>query len=309
MSAAGTSSQMVVATLFEGSHEMGARALLNSLVASGFCGTFLCGVRGASPDWPRRIGEVTVEVEHLETPRHLTHYKPTFLKDVMDARPSAARLFYFDPDVIVKCPFGFLEAWVDDGIAAVADPNWMMPRTSPVRRRWLRLCREAGVAGVDRAEESTIDLYCNAGFVGLGVDDRGFLGTWRSVTDALERWGAKSDALHLDARTSPVMALDQDAFNIALMAWSSRASLMGPEAMDFAPGGQVLSHAVGTPKPWQKRFVLEALRGRPPTKRDLAFLKHTIGPLRVYSATKARRAAGAYKVGRTIGLLWRRSDY
>ena len=39
---------------------------------------------------------------------------------------------------------------------------------------------------------------------------------------------------------------------------------VGPEGMDFLPGGHLLSHAAGGGKPWRGGFLRAALRGRPP---------------------------------------------
>jgi hypothetical protein len=93
------------------------------------------------------------------------------------------------------------------------------------------------------------------------------------------------------------------------MGFAQRVSLRGPEAMDFAPGGELLSHAIGSPKPWQKHFVRSALMGKPPSKIDREFLRHCTHPLPALDPATCRRRLLHYAVARGVGTVFRRSDY
>lgn len=73
---------------------------------------------------------------------------------------------------------------------------------------------------------------------------------------------------------------DQDALNLAVMAYAEQVSLMGPQAMALGPGRSVMSHAIGGPKPWRKRFLLSALGGNPPRLADWDWVRHSDGPSR-----------------------------
>src|SRR5665213_2075059 len=109
----------VVATLFEAGHyEAGVAALLNSLVEAGYRGRVWCGVRGAAPPWlhPATVEAcvgtaITVTTVQVATDYHLTMYKPHFMSFVAQQEPSATSLVYFDPDIVVKCCWPFVERW------------------------------------------------------------------------------------------------------------------------------------------------------------------------------------------------------
>ena len=83
---------------------------------------------------------------------------------------------------------------------------------------------------------------------------------------------------------SPFSSFDQDALNITLMANKAPVSVVGPEGMDFRPGGYIMSHAIGPAKPWIGRFFWRALVGRAPSPADRAFVKYaSAGPLKPVS--------------------------
>ena len=55
-------------------------------------------------------------------------------------------LFYFDPDIIVKCDWKFLEQWAETGIALCEDINSPMSSTHPIRAMWDGFYRPHGFA-------------------------------------------------------------------------------------------------------------------------------------------------------------------
>lgn len=285
----------VAVTLFEGDHHLGAAALINSLHAAGFAGTMVCGYRGTLPPWAsaaRELEAIEVEFIALETADHLTNHKPEFLLRVWaDLHPEAARLFYFDPDIVLKTRWSFFEEWADYGVALVEDVNSPLSETHPRRGAW-RHCLAVRRKRVRRETP----LYVNGGFIGLTRAQQGFLHEWRdAMTLVGEEIGGLEHSMFSFAsagadRASPAYPFsktDQDALNIAVMAGSQPVSIMGSEAMDFRPGGWTLSHAIGPEKPWRKNILLAALAGRAPTAADHAFWDHAVSPLPVFTARAA----------------------
>ena len=280
----------VVVTLFEGDYHLGAAALINSLCAAGFDGAVVCGHRGPVPPWApaaRQLGPVQVDFVALDTAVHLTNYKAEFLVHVWTAlHPGADRLFYFDPDIVVKVRWPFFEEWADYGVALVEDVNSPMAESHPRRSAWRRcLGRRHQLV---RRETS---LYVNGGFIGLARAQQGFLHEWREAMalvggeiGGLERSMFSFDAVRPDMTSPdyPFSKTDQDALNIAVMTAAQPVSIMGAEGMDFHPGGWTMSHALGPEKPWRKKFIRAALAGRAPTAADRGFWAHAAAPLPVF---------------------------
>jgi hypothetical protein len=305
----------VVVTLFEGDHHLGAAALINSLHAAGFTGTVVCGYRGDLPPWAAAAGvlkTITVEFVALETSAHLTNHKPEFLLRVWtEMHPAAARLFYFDPDIVVKTRWSFFEEWTGYGVALVEDVNSPMPETHPRRGAW-RHCLAVRRKQVRRETQ----LYVNGGFIGLARAHQGFLHEWlEAMTLVGEEIGGLEHSMFSFAagaadRASPAYPFsktDQDALNIAVMSASQPVSVMGAEAMDFRPGGWTLSHAIGPEKPWRKNFLLAALAGRAPTPADHAFWAHAVAPLPVFTARGAAWRRSTLACASLVGRFYRRA--
>jgi len=313
----------VVATLFEtGHYEAGVAALLNSLLQAGFRGRIWCGVRGVAPDWlapaevQRCVGSAfTVNLIQLETDYHLALYKPHFMMRVAQEEPAAPSLVYLDPDIVVKCKWDFVERWCGRGIAAIADAEmWFMPASSPGRRDWLEYRQQVDPAFDAASATTTMNVYCNSGFVGVSKRCEPFWELWRMLLDeTVARGPAQAEALR-GPRPGSWFA-DQELFNIALMDWASDACIMGPEAMDFAPGGDVFNHAIGTPKPWQRHFVRSALVGHWADATDWTHFRYREGPFLPIAPWRQRyrlatyrvaRAIGGYRMARAIGRMTRR---
>jgi hypothetical protein len=318
--AVGAKVTAVVATLFEtGHYEAGAAALLNSLVAAGFRGRVWCGIRGAPPAWLEPsavrtcVGDaITIRTVPVATPGHLTMYKPHFMTAIAQEERSATSLVYFDPDIVVKCGWPFIDRWCARGIAAIADPNWCLPASSPVRADWDDVRRDFGL-GLPMPERSArLELYCNGGFVGVSKACEAFWTAWQDLIDTTCAAGPTCATALSEGRSMGRVGdwhLDQDLLNMALMDWGHLAHLMGPEAMDFAPGGDVLSHATGTPKPWQRHFIRGALSGRAPSKSNREYLRYAAGPFQLHSPRALRRKLYCYKAARALGTVARRVDH
>lgn len=310
-----------ICTLVEGDFHLGLGVLTNSLVHHGFKGTIWVGHRGKLPPWASRVREagrwqefevtpdVSIHFVALTTKAHFTNYKPEFLQHVWtELQPDVDRLFYFDPDIVVKCRWSFFEEWADYGAALVEDVNSPLPETHPRREAWKR-CLARRQMPVRRETW----VYVNGGFLGLSRPYRGFLRAWQEAmtlvgeeVGGLDRsmFGFGREELHQPS--APFNKTDQDALNIAVMTATEPVSLMGADGMDFRPGGWTMSHALGIEKPWRKKFIRAALGGRPPSLGDRAFWQHARGPVAVYSNGAIRWRRFTLAVGNAIGRFYRR---
>ena len=280
----------VVCTLFEGHYHHGLAAFANSLYRHGFRGNVWAGYRGSLPPWARGVTErdgtqcfeaaqgLTIRFVKVETQRHLTNYKADFMIDMRRSYfPQAGSIFYFDPDIVLKADWQFFEQWAGCGVALCEDLNSPMHSTHPVRTMWRRFYQPHGF-GVTR----DLDVYVNGGFVGVTAANWAFIETWKRLmelmepeVDGLSDWSLK-DRSYLFNKT------DQDALNMSAMFSDCPVSIVGKEGMDLISGGYLLSHALGSPKPWSKQFVREALRGYPPTQADHSFWQHTTSPIDIF---------------------------
>lgn len=307
---------VAVCTLFEGHYHMGVGALANSLSASGFQGILWAGYRGEIPPWAGAIREETGGISRfrvsetfeiafvlLETTLHFAYFKPDFLERVLsDLARGCASAIYIDPDIVVKCPWHLIERWPSGGVALVQDVHSAMPPRHPMRLAWLEVLRRRGLAAT-----CPRDRYYSTGFVGIDRGHRVLLGAWKLMIGVvLSEIGADCGVKHGDA-ASLFHSTDQDALNMALMTLPIQVNAAGSEAMDFATGGYLLSHAIGTPKPWEGKFLQEAIKGFPPTLSSKAFLKNASGPIQMFAPARKAWMALMLGVGSAIGRFYRRA--
>jgi hypothetical protein len=305
----------VVVTLFEGDYHLGAAALINSLSAAGFAGTVVCGHRGEVPPWAGatgRLAPMRVEFIAVETTAHLTNHKPDFLLHVWGhLHPAAERLYYFDPDIVIKARWSFFEEWAGYGVALVEDVNSPVPESHPRRAAWRQ-----GLARRRQLVRRETAHYVNGGFIGLAAAQRGFLHEWREALawvggeiGGLDRSMFSFGAAQPD-RASPAYPFsktDQDALNIAIMTASQPVSIMGAEGMDFRPGGWTMSHALGPEKPWRKKMLRAALAGRGPSAADRGFWRHAAAPLPAFPARVTAWRRGTLALAALVGRFYRRA--
>ena len=308
-----------VCTLFEGHYHHGVAVLVNSLHAHGFRGTVWAGYRGALPPWAgaareagtfseMKVGDgVAIRFVPLTTTEHLTNYKATFLIEVMERHePTAAAVFYFDPDIVVVGRWGFYEDWIECGVALCEDVNSPKPETHPIRGAWRKFGAAHGLALSARTAS-----YVNAGFIGTSRSALPFLRTWNAVLDLLKREHDVGSILNWEGkdRTFPFFRPDQDALNMAIEASPIPLSVVGKDGMGFNGGGYIMFHALGAPKPWRKNFVIEALKGWPPTSADKAFVSAAAGPIAPYAAGELARKRGALLIAGAICRLVRKGGW
>jgi hypothetical protein len=275
---------------------MGVAALVNSLAAAGYKGKVYVGFRGPLPAWAtdvRRRGgcvyetaasELLLEFISLNTDWQLANYKPEFMLHIMETlEPQAPGIIYFDPDITVRCQWEFFQQWLQFGLMVCEDVNSPKHQTHPRRMMWRRIFSDLLV----RESFAVSNAYINSGFVGIPREGLNFLRTWSSIVEraspiagGLTTWLGHN----VNEPSDPFAALDQDALNVAVMATQVPISVIGPEGMDFRPGGHVMSHAIGPFKPWDGKLFWRALGGRAPSLADRFFIKYaSAGPLKPVS--------------------------
>jgi hypothetical protein len=295
-------------TACEGDYHLGVAALLNSALQAGFSGDFHVFFRGGLPPWARALppGEgaqrqvlaATVHFHDATSSRHFGFEKPFLGQRLFEQFPEIDALYYFDPDVVILCPWSFLEQWVEAGPALVMDANFPhVPAHHPWRAEWQTLAAGRG--------ETTAGPYPNSGFLGLRRAHAGLLTHWAEATLRFEQAGGNTAIFFLAERWRAVTG-DQDLLAAALMDWRRPVSFIGPEAMGFTGHYFLLSHATEQPKPWRRNCLWEALRGSPPRRTVQFFLDYSEGPVRAYSAAQLWWRRAAYRIARLIGGLWRR---
>lgn len=300
-----------VCTLFEKDYHLGTGALVNSLFDYGFRGVFWAGYRGDLPPWASNVrmnGEYAelkvandchIRFVPLETEKHFAYYKPDFMLEILERLcPQAEAVCYFDPDITIKSAWPFFEEWIRHGIAVCEDVNHYMPDDHPVRLAW-----KTYAADHDLEPWRVLHRYFNSGFVGLKRSDQQFLRIWKKLIDLRARDGADLTRFQSLSYEYPYMLNDQDAFNLALMIERQPLSTVGPEGMDFVPGGQIMSHAAGAGarKPWKKSMAKSALSGVAPTMADKRYWEYAEWPIRLYPHQYVRLKKLDIKLGAAIG--------
>jgi hypothetical protein len=312
-----------ICTLFEGDYHYGVGALVNSLHAQGYRGTIWAGFRGDLPPWAQpnesREGhpifkvsdDCTIRFVPLQTDRHLTNYKPDFMLSVLSLAPDTDAIYYFDPDIIVAAPWSFFGEWVSCGVALCEDVNSPLYENHPRRVAWRRHFGPLGMPLTYKGPQ-----YANGGFQGVARGDFAFLKTWQKAQELMAPLiGGLEKSMFSNASLSPEKLhhlfpfnrTDQDALNVAVEATDRPVSIMGKEAMGFAPGGIVMPHALGVAKPWRRHYIREALAGRPPTPADRSFWQHAAGPASALSRNTIARAKVSLAIAGVLSRVIRRS--
>ena len=239
----------VVCSLYEGDFHFGIAILINSIVRSGFRGLFWIGNRGGLPPWTdqlkRRpdglfeVGDALLGFEEIHTGRHFGQFKSEFLNHVIDRGIAVANLWYFDPDITVRCDWTFFERWVQFGISICQEINMgTMPSDHPLRCEWLKLASEAGWDAPFRLPER----YYNSGFVGLHIRHREFLTAWMNAIRLANANGVRIDQFQEGNRSETFYTVDQDTMNIAIMFSPVPLSTIGFEGMGWTTGGFTMYH-------------------------------------------------------------------
>lgn len=312
-----------ICTLYEGHYHYGVAALVNSLYEQGYRGPVYVGYRGELPPWAGQAttnptsnwpGSRQLQASEglrlvflpLDTKHHLTNYKADFMLHLWatDARDAEA-LFYFDPDIVLNMPWQLFEQWVACGVAMCEDINSPLPENHPIRVFWRQYFAGKGIP-----LRFKTDTYVNGGFVGVNKANQGFLTMWQAVQDAMAPaiGGLQNSPLHaVDTLPfDPFGKTDQDALNATIEAWDHPVSLVGKDGMAFGKGQSLMSHALGTPKPWRWSTLRQSLAGYPPRRADRDYWHSANGLLQTQPAGAVRWQHITLKLGALIGRFYSR---
>ncbi|KAA6465390.1 hypothetical protein DYQ86_05475 [Acidobacteria bacterium AB60] len=247
------------------------------------------------------------QVQLIEWPtgRNLSLDKPRFLLHVLnEAAPDAGGAVFFDADITVHGSWNFFERWFKEGLALCLDACYpLVPSGHPWRAGWRRLANEAGYDPIRSSE-----YYVNSGFVGVPRSLQGTIEVWAAlINHFVQTRSMMVDAVKFAAREDAFVG-DQDMLNAALMTTDDPLSILGLEGMDFAAAGYTMSHAVEGNKPWKKRFVRDALSGRPPSTADKHFWNYADHPLRLFGPAQVRLQRSSLKLASAVGRFYRTSS-
>ncbi len=305
-----------ICTLFEGDYHYGLAALVNSLVHAGYTGTVWAGYRGGLPPWLEQLQRLDAQDEAylvadqvrlvflpLVTSMHFTNYKPQFMLDLfMTHAPDREYLWYFDPDIFIRCNWTFFADWQQNGIALCQEiVNNILPADSPLRHKWIRIAAKGGLSSA-----RPLNHYFSGGMVGVSSKHVSFLHLWRRILEEARREGCDLGGFMPGNRELPFFGSDQDALNVAAMYTEHPLTTMGPEAMGFVRGGFTMYHAVGQ-KPWRGSLLLRAVAGLPPSEADKFFFTQVSSPIRAYTRWRLRAKRLACAMAALIGRFYRRS--
>ncbi len=310
-----------VCTLYEGHYHHGVATLTNSLFNNGFRGSLYVGYRGELPPWAKdalinpvlnweggkslNIAEgLNLHFLPLITNYHLTNYKADFMMSLWEGpAQNIGGMFYFDPDIVIKCPFSFYEKWIQQGIALVHEITANdMTDNNPIRGFWKSIIEENG-----EKVNNHITSYINGGFYGLIKEQIHFLEMFLKFQHLAEsRYKVNLHTFDMTNRMDPFFANVQDVMNIAAMCTTAPLSEIGPEGMDFIHGGFTMSHAIGSPKPWRKRFISSALKGIPPSLADKAFWQNVGFPINTFSNETIKYKDLSIKIASFLGRFYRK---
>jgi hypothetical protein len=305
-----------ICTLFEGDYHLGLAAFVNSLVHAGYKGTVWAGYRGPLPPWLGQLKQTGLNGDQyivadqvklvflpLKTELHLTNYKPQFMLDLLaDQARGCEYIWYFDPDIFIRCGWSFFAKWQRYGIALCEEiVNYSLAENSPLRLQWTELGTELRLG-----EPRPVNQYFSGGMIGVAADHAGFLHLWKRILDWVHAAGYDLQVFKPGNVELPFNATDQDALNMAVMYTEYPLTTMGPEAMGFIPSGFTMYHAVGQ-KPWRGSFLLRSLAGIPPSGAAKFFLTQVSSPIRAYAPVHLLAKKIGCSFAAFIGRFYRRS--
>ena len=318
-----------ICTLFEGHYHYGVATLSNSLYKQGFRGTVYVGYRGELPNWALKgkieavgdwEGAITLSpVEgiqlvflSLSTTYSLTNYKPDFMLELWEGpAKNAEALFYFDPDIVVDDSWTCFEQWVNCGVAVCEDVNSPLQEFHPRRVGWRNYFKNFNI---DLKYKN--QTYVNGGFIGLVKKEISFLSLWIKLQENMGAaiGGLDKSIFSKQTYNSTIMKMegfqifdksDQDALNATLEAYKGTISYFGKEGMGFDLGKSIMSHAMGSPKPWKTNHFLRAILGSPPRISDLIYWEYCSYPILAHTRLEIYKKKISIKISKLIGRFYK----
>jgi hypothetical protein len=312
------SASSVACVIAERRYFHGAAALANSLIHGGFRGQIVVGYRGVLPGWAATIHNNRVLAQVAPgvilrfvpvgpapdgTDWHLSNVKPFFLRKVATEHcPDFDVLYFFDADIVIQCAWQHYWRWAQYGVVLAQDmAETAMPTNHAYRHEWRALAMRAGFTCRDIAG------YFNGGFLGLSQQNITLLDVWAQLMEHYAGEGADMTSMTAHGGRPEFIRMDQDILNIALMATRFELAVLGREAMGCFPDQRIMQHAMVFAKPWQRNYLLDALKGFPPDNAHRAFWRHTNGPVQSFTPNELRTKRLQVRLARWIGLVRRRA--
>jgi len=269
----------ILTTLAESDYFLGAAALINSVVFHGtYIDKIIIGYRGELPKWLPELRSsvnglgfttkagLVIELVEISGQLHMVHEKPRWFEYVTkQLAPEAEEYFFFDSDITLCNRMNFFGEWAQEGIGVCGDINFIFDHRHPIRRKWARVAETAGL-------EITNELngFYNSGFLAWRKEDRQFIDDWTHAFDLLSPYSGDMKQFRVHTRTDMVQSANQDSLNLAMMTTKRPIAPVGPEAMSFVYGMNLMHHPVG-PKPWKRSYLLDFFRGKLPRVADVEF--------------------------------------
>lgn len=296
----------IIITLFESHYHLGVAALINSLDRSNFSGLIYVGYKGKLPEWTKqlknyhnsyfKLNRFLIKFIRIKTNLHFGYYKPTALLNIFENYPSVEKVYYFDPDIVVKSPWHFFSKWANNGVCLCLDNNFpFVHHNHPWRQAW----KDLGSS----SERNNVDYYVNSGFIGIKRADILLIERWISLTDKYQKQGGDLTLFEKDGHRS--YKGDQDLLNAAITnSPEIKLSIIGTEGMGFSQPAYLMSHAINNIKPWNKNFFKYLiLRGVSPDFADKDYMFYANFPLKVYNARTFRLKKLNLKLSSWLGRL------
>ena len=305
----------ILTTLAERDYFLGLAALLNSMAHYGtYVDKVLVGYRGELPEWLPPLKTSThgvtftapdgllVELVELSGSKHMVHEKPKWFAHVTDVlAPDATEYFFFDSDIVINNRMSFYGEWVQEGVGVCGDVNFDFDPNHPIRQKWARLAEAAGAP-----VRNTIYGFYNSGFLAWRREHKQFIEDWNRAFAILAPESGDMKQFRVFDRTAIVQSTNQDSFNLAMMITEVPLSVIGPGAMSFTHGMQLMYHPIG-PKPWKRDFGRDFLRGSAPRQADIYFWRYVNGKvLQPMSAAAAARNLRWCRALRWLGRFYHR---
>lgn len=296
----------IVTTLYEGHYEKGVGALVNSLVQSSFKGKIYIGYRGNLPSWICQLdktdqnfkigNDVQLIFVLLHVDMHFGYYKPSFMKKVADENPDVASIYYFDPDIVVNAPWGFISSWTNIGVSVCLDNCFpFVHQNHPWRREWQKLANQE--------TKSDLNYYVNSGFIGLHRDSFRLLDRWILLTDNYK--AIDGDLSRFEKDGFRAFKGDQDLLNAAMtISPDLTFSIIGTEGMGFTDPAYLIAHAVESTKPWKNNFIKQIIvKGSKPGTAAKMFFNYCQSPIEIYTKSQLKIRKIDIKLASILGRI------
>ncbi|MEL6720103.1 MAG: hypothetical protein AAFP82_15430, partial [Bacteroidota bacterium] len=177
-------------------------------------------------------------------------------------------------------------------IALCEDLNSPIFAKDPVRLNWKHFLSKHNIE-----LPLLLEQYVNSGFIGLSKKYIPFLETWKKILELIHTEirplnrsfipQVKGEQYNISP-TNIFYRMDQDAFNATAMLYHEHLSIASKKSMDFDSIGYIMSHAIGTGKPWEVSYIKAFLEGKGVKPSHKEYWKNTAFPISIYPEFKLR---------------------